>query len=256
MATQTRSLPPVEAPISARIVAGDRTRRERIEETLDGDDLSVETTATLSATPHELRGVDCLVTEYAATTRADGLDLETLGRRASAVPVVVLVETGDEAAAVVDAARDHCWMDCFVSAPDASTIDLGRLEHRIRGLVDRRRLADLTQRSLSSVELAADAIAIVDPDDEIEFLNRSFAVQFGYDRKTLCGESWRTLFTDESVERLESTAIPTVADGWRWTGSCTGRCRSGETADVTVRLAGPETGGLVFVVDTPTDAAD
>ena len=76
-------------------------------------------------------------------------------------------------------------------------------------------------------------------------------MQFGADRDALCGTVWQTLFTDDCVERLEATAIPTVADGWRWTGSCTGLRGSGEPFDVRVRLGGLEDGSLVFGVDTP-----
>ena len=75
-------------------------------------------------------------------------------------------------------------------------------------------------------------------------------MQFGYDRDELVGRPWQTLFTDDSADRLETAAIPTVAEGWRWTGTCTGRRKSGTTMPIRVRLGGPENGGLVFVVET------
>ena len=145
--------------------------------------------------------------------------------------------------------------------------DLERVSRRVRQLVERRRLGALSRRSLAGLELAQDPIAITAPDGTLEFANRRFAVQFGADPAALSGRSWRTCFADDSVAHLESTAIPTVEDGWRWTGRCTGRRLSGETFPARVRLGGLDDGSLLFLVTEleaaddgpdaePTDAAD
>uniref|UniRef100_A0A8A2VJU3 PAS domain S-box protein n=1 Tax=Haloterrigena alkaliphila TaxID=2816475 RepID=A0A8A2VJU3_9EURY len=177
--------------------------------------------------------------------------LERVRERDPELPIVLLV---DDPSPALDETIDSYPLVDWLRRADSIAAE--RLRHRIRSLVERRRLAALTQRSLTGVELTQDAIAIVTPDGIIEFANRAFAMQFGYDHEALVGQPWRTLFTDESVEHLEATAIPTVADGWRWTGSCTGRRRSGRTIPVTVRLGGPEDGSLVFVVAASTADED
>ncbi|SIR91613.1 PAS domain-containing protein [Natronorubrum thiooxidans] len=227
-------------------IVSDRQWRDQLEAGLDDDDFDVRTTA--SSTPRStcLDGVDCLVSEYPMAT--DDL-LERVKERIPDLPVVFLVDESIASTTVIETVRAHQWIDYVRQQESDPPVE--HLSHRIHTLIKRRRLEALSRRSLASVELASDAIAIAAPNDDLEFTNRSFAVQFGTDRDDLPGTPWQALFTDESVERLETAAIPTVADGWRWTGSCIGCRTSGETFPVKVRLGGLEDGSLVFAVDTP-----
>ncbi|ADB59049.1 PAS sensor protein [Haloterrigena turkmenica DSM 5511] len=238
------------SPIAGELTAlavGDRRHTEQVEAAVDDDDqIAVRTAPSVADALPELDDVDCFVGAY-PPENGTGL-LERVTEGTIDLPVVLLV---DEGATVGDGVRSHGWLDWVDRA--AAIEDGERLRRRIRSLVKRRRLTGLTQRSLAGIELAGDAIAIVAPDGTVQFANRGFAMQFGYGRDDLAGRPWRTLFTDDSVDRLETAAIPTVADGWRWTGSCTGRRKSGKTVPVRVRLGGPENGGLVFVVE-PLDA--
>ena len=246
--------PPLEgsSPIAGEITAlavGERRHTERVETAVaDDDQLAVRTAPSVADALPELDDVDCFVGSYPPENGTGLLDRITEGT--IELPVVLLV---DEGSTVSDAVQSHGWLDWVDRA--AVTSDGERLRRRIRSLVERRRLADLSRRSLAGIELAGDAIAIAAPDDTIQFANRGFGMQFGYSHDELAGRSWRALFTDDSVGRLETAAVPTVADGWRWTGSCTGRRKSGVTFPVRVRLGGPEDGGLVFVVEpVDTDA--
>lgn len=240
---------PVSDPIVVLVVTNDRQYGDHLETTVADDDLTVRSVRSITDAVARLEDVDCLVGEYALVD-GDGSDLlERVRDRDPELPVVLLVDGVEESTLAVDAVRAHRWADCL--AQHATTVP-ERLGHRIRTLVEHRRLAALTRRSLASVELAQDAVAIATPGGDLEFANRSFAMQFGFDRDALLGTPWRELFTDDSVERLETAAIPTVADGWRWTGSCIGRRTSGATFTVRIRLGGLEDGSLVFVVDTPT----
>jgi len=89
---------------------------------------------------------------------------------------------------------------------------LALLADRVHTLLERHRLTTLARRSLASVEFAGDGIAIVDPDGDVQFASRSFAMQFGSNRDALTGTPWRALFTDAAVSHLESAALPTVAE--------------------------------------------
>ncbi|WP_440766628.1 PAS domain-containing protein [Natronorubrum sp. DTA7] len=248
IATSDGDCPPVSDSITALVVANDHRYGDHLEATT-GDKFTIRTAESITDAIARLEDVDCLVSEYALAD-GDGLDLlDRVTDRAPALPIVFLVNGTDESSVAVDAIHGHRWADCIVQ-PDTATLP-DRLRHRVETLVEHRRLAALSHRSLASVELAQDAIAIAAPGGDLEFVNRSFAMQFGADRDALCGTAWRALFTDDSVERLETTAIPTVTDGWRWTGSCTGRRGSDEPFEVRVRLGGLEDGSLVFGVDTP-----
>ena len=235
------------------LVVGNRRITERVETSTDEDDLAVETASTVPDEPGSLEDVDCLVLEYSGPPR-DGIDrLERIRQRAPDLPVVLLVDDLEASETIVETIQSHQWIDCLERA-DALAVD-EHLSHRIRRLVEQRRDAARSRRTLAGIELAQDAIGIVAPGGSFEFVNRSFAMQFGYERDDLVGRPWQDLFTDEGVSRLESTAIPTVTDGWRWTGSCTGRRKSDATVPVRVRLGGLEDGSLVFVVE-PLETGD
>ncbi|WP_436346449.1 PAS domain-containing protein [Natronorubrum sp. FCH18a] len=248
------TIPPMEAidcdssPITALVVTTDRQYGARLETTV-ADDVTIRTAESITDAMARLEDVDCLVSEYALAD-GDGIDLlDRVRDRDPRLPVVLLVDESDESAVAVETIQSRRWVDCVTQRGATTLTD--RLRHRVRTLVEHRRLAARSRRSLASVELAQDAVAITTPDGTLEFANRSFAVQFGADRDDLLGTAWQTLFTDACVERLETAAIPTVADGWRWTGSCTGQRESGELFDVRIRLGGLEDGSLVFGVDTP-----
>jgi len=167
--------------------------------------------------------------------------LETIRTDAPELPVVVLAD--ELTPALMRTVRSDGWT--AVAERDET---LALLADRVHTLLERHRLTTLA-RPLPSVEFAGDGIAIVDPDGDVQFASRSFAMQFGSNRDALTGTPWRALFTDAAVSHLESAALPTVAEGWRWTGSCTGRRQTGATFPVRVRLGGLEDGSLVFAVD-------
>ncbi|WP_226039746.1 PAS domain-containing protein [Natrinema sp. DC36] len=236
----------------------------------DETEVTVESVPELENARPRLDDIDCLVVQ-SPTTATDGTEdrgesgertddttgdkptddgsandvadsLETIRTDAPELPVVVLAD--ELAPTLTRAVRSDGWT--AVAERDET---LALLADRVHDLLERRRLTTLARRSLASVEFAGDAIAIVDPDGDVQFASRSFAMQFGSDRDDLAGTPWRELFTDAAVSHLESAALPTIAEGWRWTGSCTGRRQTGATFPARVRLGGLEDGSLVFVVD-------
>ncbi|WP_226004707.1 PAS domain-containing protein [Natrinema salinisoli] len=221
----------------------------------DGADVVVETVATLEDAWNRVDDVDCLViasepdTDEATRDDAPEIDVEDLNDRLEAIetnapelPTVVLVP--ERTAEIARTVRSHDWTAVLEES------EIGdRLADRVHGLLERRRLAALSRRSLASIEFAGAAIAVVDPSGDVQFASRSFAMQFGDDTDAIAGTPWRELFTDAAVDHLESAAIPMVADGWQWTGTCTGRRRTGETFPARVRLGSLEDGSLVVGLD-------
>ncbi|WP_254521609.1 PAS domain-containing protein [Natrinema caseinilyticum] len=263
--TRTERTPPAELRLLA--VATGR-RRDHLETTLEdagfGDDdspRSLETTATLADARTRFGEIDCLVVAPpTAPIDEDAPEAESASRdergdgdepvaellesiRASAPDLPIIVLANERSPELADAVRSHD-LTAVLERDDVSD----HLERRARDLVEHRRLAALTRRTLAGLEFTGGAIAIVGPDGRIQFASRVFAMQFGYDRDSLPGLPWRDLFTDAAVAHLESTAIPTVAEGWRWTGNSTGRRKTGSTFPAQLSVDGLEDGSLIFVV--------
>ncbi|QLK24458.2 PAS domain-containing protein [Natrinema zhouii] len=225
------------------------------------DDATTETTVESVPTLEDARtrfdDIDCLIVQPTTVAddgsgdrerRTDVIDrLETIRSNAPELPVVVLVN--EQTSDLVRTVRSYDWTD-VLERDDA----FARLAHRVLDLLERHRLAVLSRRSLASLEFTGDAIAIVDSDGDVQFASRSFAIQFGTDRDDLTGTPWRALFTDATVAHLESGALPAVAEGWRWAGSCTGRRQTGATFAARIRLGGLEDGSLVFAVDESAES--
>ncbi|MDS0476309.1 PAS domain-containing protein [Natrinema sp. 1APR25-10V2] len=242
------------------LLVADEQRRDRFETAFDDgpSDFVLETATALPDAGRRFDEFDCLVVSLHAIV-GDGGDgktrdthaavddlLETIRSDAPDLPVVTLVDerTPDLASAV----QSYEW-----AAIVQRDVTPDRLASRVRDLVEHRRLAVLSRRSLAGLEFAGGAVAIVDPDGELQFASRPFAMQFGADRGDLPGTPWQALFTDETVARLESAALPTVADGWQWTGGCTARRTTGESFPVRLRLGGLDDGSLVFVVESAAE---
>ncbi|SEQ72755.1 PAS domain-containing protein [Natrinema salaciae] len=238
------------------LLVGDDRIRDRLERAFSGDEteLAVETVVSPAAVAERSEiEADCLViASPAATAETDAPEtgaaaeaaaghLETLRTRSVDLPVVVLAD--ERTPSLADAVRSYDWTAVVErDEPPAQLAD------RVHDLLERHRLTALSRRSLASVELAGDAIAIVGPDGALQFASRSFAMLFEYDEDTAEGTPWRELFTDDAVDHLESAAIPTVSEGWRWTGRCTGRRKTGGTFAARLRLGGLTDGSLVFAI--------
>ncbi|OVE83618.1 PAS domain S-box protein [Natronolimnobius baerhuensis] len=217
--------------------------------------LEVSNATSTGAVLQRLEATDCLVlvadeTENAGETTTASVDvLDRLRNYAPAFPVVVVTTDPDSETAteLATAAHTQRWtVHVPISAHDESA-DLERIGQRVTDLVDHHRLDGIVSRSLAAVELTEEPLAIVAPDGTFEHVTRRYTMQFGYSPSELEGQPWQTCFSDETVSHLESTAIATVTDGWRWTGHCTGREKSGEPVPVHIRLGGLEDGSLIFV---------
>lgn len=241
------SPPAAESKLTVLVLADRSIDDPGLETGADGGRLEIRRATSVADALETLDDVDCLVV---GASHVDGEPVGFVDRvrtRRCGLPIVFLTTDPEGTTSLQRSLADARWVDVLEADADDALAE--RLRYRIPRLVERHRLAALSNRSLAGVELARDAIAIATPRGCLEFVNRSFAMQFGYDRDALVTTPWETLFDDDTVDRLESTAIPTVVDGWRWTGTCTGRRRTGATFPARVRLDGLEDRSLVFVVD-------
>lgn len=213
-----------------------------------GDDgLEIETVPSPADAPTALEDVDGVLAALESSNDAVDL-LATVREREPTLPIVLFSESADHR--VARAVRSTPWADHRYD--DGSDAALSLLVSRLRSLVTQRRTRLLADRVLAALESASDGIAIVAADGTVQTANRAYARTFGYDPTALIGRPWQDLYTDATVARLESTALPTVEDDWRWMGTCDGVSENGEIVSVRTSIAGLEDGGLVFVV---SDAA-
>ncbi|MFC6719576.1 PAS domain-containing protein [Natrialbaceae archaeon GCM10025810] len=210
----------------------------------------------------ESDAIDCVVVPRGLTTATGGDPVGDFRSSAADLPVVRY-----DPSAIGPLAADRPEIGRAVTPRDASVdgwtefhgVDDGSLESfgaLIRRLVDHRRAVDLVGRALAGVTTARDGIAIVGPDGTVEFANRPYAGRVGFDRGDVVGTDWRDRHSPDEVDRLESVALPTARDGWRWTGACAYRRPDGTTVTARTSLVALDDGGLLFVVDEPRAADD
>ena len=104
-----------------------------------------------------------------------------------------------------------------------------------------------------AIEEAADGVAILD-GEEYTYIDQSHLDMYGFETKDeLLGETWRELYDDEEVARLEREAFPALESEGRWRGAVTGRRRDGSTFPAELSLTIIGDGRLVCAVRDETE---
>lgn len=234
--------------ITVCYVGAETDDRQRVPAALVGSDaIETRTARDPGDVLDGLETVDCVV-GHAERGSPDGATLhETVREYDRELPFVLVTGRPDE---IGPALAADPWAEA-VRRSDADD-PLPALERRIRRLVEHRRLVTLLRRGIAAVETVHDGTAIVGPDGTFEYVNQSFATQFGYRPQTLTGASWQTVYADEEVDRLEREVLPTIEDGWRWTGGCVGQRADGTTFTARTRFTGIKDGSLVIAVHGET----
>lgn len=230
-------------PITVLWVSDDSSTRERVTETPGADRrLEIRPVDSTAAALEALDDVDCVVSER---NRREGAPIElfeALQERAPTLPFVLVTDSAR--GKIPEPMLRTTWAEAVRRNDDTFAV---LLEQRIARLVDLRRLSTVAERGLTALETVRDGVAVVDVDGSFDFVNQVFALQFGSDRNALVGRSWQLVYTDATVDRLESQALPMVENEWQWTGSCVGEGPQGPfTARTTI--ANVEGGGFVLVV--------
>lgn len=230
--------------IDVLLVDDDRRYLELVAIELDRDErLAVTTESNPTDALDRVDEADCVVSDH-SMPKTTGLELlEAIRERDPSLPFVL--HSGEPPAAVVGSLLDHEWTDYQRKGGGSETFAL--LARRLRRLVDHRRATAALRRATAGLEAARDGIALVDPDGTVAFANRRYATVLGADREAVIGSHWRERYSDDEADRLAADAIPTAADGWRWTGTCVGR---DDAVEAQTSLVGLDDGSLVFVVDT------
>jgi PAS domain S-box-containing protein len=114
----------------------------------------------------------------------------------------------------------------------------------------RQRRLESFQRAIGE---AADGIAVLE-DEEYTYVDQSHVDMYGFDdREQLLGNTWRTLYDDDEVERLEQEAFPALESEGYWRGMVTGSRLDGSTFPAELSLTIIEDGRLVCAVRDETE---
>lgn len=241
---------PLDAPATVRLVDDGSPFHEGVAAAVTRHDgVELETAASTAVGLADLEPVDC-VAVGAPADRDPLACVADVRERAPALPVLLVA--ADPEPRVVDELLAAGGTDLLRPIDGRSTGDL--FVRRVRLLVDRQRAAALARRSVAALDSCRQGIAVTDPAGVVQFANRLFAHHLGRPEADLTGRPWRDLFTDDSVARVEADALPCVAEGWRWVGSCVARRPDATTVTVPTEITRLDDGSIAFALpERPTD---
>ncbi len=115
---------------------------------------------------------------------------------------------------------------------------------------ERRQKLESFQRA---IEEAVDGVAVLE-DGTYTYVDRTHVEMYGFDdTDELLGDTWRKLYDDEEVARLEAEAFPALESEGHWRGMVTGRRPDGSTFPAELSLTIVDDGRLVCTVRDETE---
>jgi PAS domain S-box-containing protein len=110
---------------------------------------------------------------------------------------------------------------------------------------DRTERQAALERQATAMEASMDGISILNADGEYTYMNDAHADIFEYDSTELLGGTWRQLYPDDEIERIEQEVFPVLEGEGEWRGETVGKARDGTAVHQEITLSALEDGGLV-----------
>ncbi len=118
----------------------------------------------------------------------------------------------------------------------------------VEDVTERKRQNAALQQQVAAMEAAVDGMALLDEQGHFVSLNAAHISLFGYEQAAeLVGASWRTLYDEAEVHRLEAEAFPILQRDSQWQGEALARRRDGTSFHEGLSLTLLPQGGLVCV---------
>lgn len=105
-----------------------------------------------------------------------------------------------------------------------------------------------------AVELASDGVALLGPDETYNYLNDNHVKHFGYEKEEeLIGKTWRVIYPQEEIARIENDLFPKLAATGRWQGETLGITKDGNPINQEITLTALPNGGLICIMRNITE---
>ncbi len=100
-----------------------------------------------------------------------------------------------------------------------------------------------------AVENALDGIALLGPDEKYYYLNDKHVKYFGYESEDeLIGKTWRIIYPEQEIKRIEETLFPMMMQSGRWQGETLGRRKDGTPINQEITLTALPNGGMICIM--------
>lgn len=104
------------------------------------------------------------------------------------------------------------------------------------------------------LDTTSDGVALTDANGNFTFFNQAHCALFGYDQASeLMGSSWRVLYPQEEITRLEKVALPALAEIGHWQGLMQAKRRDGSYFNERLSLSMLADGGVLCICNELTE---
>jgi len=145
------------------------------------------------------------------------------------------------------------WYRCIDKAirwPDGRMV---RYEMAI-DITERKKTEEMLLMNLAAMEASLDGIAVLNQNGEYLYLNDAHAKVYGYSSpKELIGKTWKVIYSEEEIKRIEKEFLPALTEKGRWSGEATGKKKDGSTYPQEISLSIIEGKGTVCIVRDITE---
>ena len=98
----------------------------------------------------------------------------------------------------------------------------------------------------TSINVSTDGIAILDANGCYTYLNPAHVSLYGYTKlQEMMGKSWKMLYKEEEIERIEKEIFPILSSKRRWSGETLGLTKDGHEIHTEISLSILPDGGMV-----------
>lgn len=107
-----------------------------------------------------------------------------------------------------------------------------------------------------AVDHGMEGLALLNRDGRFIYMNPAHAEMYGFTADELIGKTWRELYGEEEIARIESAIFPHLGQHGSWSGEAVGRRKTSESFDVELSLrllSGSMATGPEFLVCTCRD---
>lgn len=100
-----------------------------------------------------------------------------------------------------------------------------------------------------AIESSKDGIAVLNENQKYSYMNQAHAEIYGYNTPNeLLDESWKKLYDEDEIERLENEVLPKLQENGEWRGEAIGRKKDGTRFPQEISLTILENEEMVCIV--------